>query len=395
MTARPPITDKVTGLRQRQLADGRWRVWWEPNATARAQGFKDAVELSEAKPTWSVREAKKLNVEVARRRRGEAPRRARSGGRTINALIHEYRGSRKFKSKEPATKRGYEISFRTIATKWGSNHVQEFSKPVLHAWYETLYDNSGPAQAMALVRAISILFSYAEILGWRPENSNPCFRLGMETVRRRKRSATWVEFDALLNAAERLGWHAAACGIALATLQAQRQTDVISARLSEFRQVTANQADNEHQIWIWELIRSKKDNYGVMPLHDEVIGRVLSQVLRIRPTQIDRLLIDEATGAPYSGDLFRKRWAAIRSEAAKFAPSLITNPLQFRDLRRTFGVWARAGGGLKEDVGDVLGNSAALDPQLGETYMPPSFYTAQRAVQAVQRPPTPKERKKA
>lgn len=78
-----------------------------------------------------------------------------------------------------------------------------------------------------------------------------------------------------------------------------------------------------------------------MPLHEEVIGRVLTQVLRIRPVEVDHLLIDEFTGAPYSGDLFRKRWAAIRSEATKFAPSLITNPLQFRDLRRTFGVYVR------------------------------------------------------
>ena len=62
--------------------------------------------------------------------------------------------------------------------------------------------------------------------------------------------------------------------------------------------------------------------------------------------------------------------------------------------RRTFGVWARAGGGSREDVGDVLGNSAAMDPQLGETYMPPSFHTAARAVASIQRP-SEQSRKKA
>ena len=60
--------------------------------------------------------------------------------------------------------------------------------------------------------------------------------------------------------------------------------------------------------------------------------------------------------------------------------------LQFRDLRRTFGVWARAGGAIKEDVADVLGNTADTDPELGEVYMPPQFTTASRAVMAVKRP---------
>jgi len=78
----------------------------------------------------------------------------------------------------------------------------------------------------------------------------------------------------------------------------------------------------------------------------------------------------------------------IRTHAAKAVPSLTAtgNVLQFRNLRRTFGTWARAGGASKGDVGDVLGNSAVTDPQLGEIYMPPSFHTAARAVFSFQRP---------
>lgn len=69
--------------------------------------------------------------------------------------------------------------------------------------------------------------------------------------------------------------------------------------------------------------------------------------------------------------------------------------LQFRDLRRTFGVLSRAGGASADDTGDVLGNSAATNPRLRQTYMPPSLTTASRAVAAIGRPLPSSERKKA
>lgn len=390
MTARAPISGKIAGLRQRQRSDGTWRVWWEPNASARSLNFA-AVELDPDRATWSVRQAKQLNLDVERARRGETSRPTTAGGRTVDALIHDYRHSRMFQRLADKTRSGYDINLNAIARKWGGRPVAEFTKPVLRTWYETLHTGSGPAQAQALIRMFSILFSHAEMMGWRPENSNPCFRLKMDSVRRRSRSATWAEFDALLTAADRLGHHAMACGIALATLTAQRQTDIINAAPGDFRRVTVGDGGDRREVWAWELIRSKKDNYGIIALHDEVAWRVTTEIQSAADDQ-SHLLIDEATGRPYSGDLFRKRWAAIRALAAKSQPSL--RDLQFRDLRRTFAVWARAGGGLKEDIGDVLGNSAALDPQLGETYMPPSFHTAARAIQAVRRP-DPEKRKKA
>ena len=52
----------------------------------------------------------------------------------------------------------------------------------------------------------------------------------------------------------------------------------------------------------------------------------------------------------------------------------------------------RAGGASRDDVGDVLGNSAAVNPLLGETYMPASFETASRAIAAV-KVPKPGKRK--
>jgi len=380
MTSRPPISDKIIGLRQRRRANGSWRVWWEPNHSARALGF-EPIELNADRATWSVREAKRLNDDVDRKRRGDTAPPRSAGGRTVSALIHDYRKSVAFIEATDSTRRSYDINLNAIDKKWGEHNVVEFNKPIMRTWYESLYKGSGPAQAQALIRMFSILMSHAEVRGWRHENANPCFKLKMKSVRKRHRSATWAEYDALMDAAKKLGFNAMACAIALATLQAQRQTDLIAATIDSFR--TVQMPGEERPVLVWELIRSKRDNYGVMPIHAEA-QPYLKMLLADAGEDQTRLLIDEATGAPYSGDLFRKRWAAIRTEAAKSAPGIQT--LQFRDLRRTFGVWARAGGGSREDVGDVLGNSAAMDPQLGETYMPPSYHTAARAVASIQRP---------
>lgn len=387
MSGAAPITDKIASLRQRRRADGGWRVWWEPNASARKLGFQP-VELNGDRPTWSAREAKRLNDDVDRKRRGDTAPARGSGGRTVDALIADYRHSVAFKELSDATRRSYAINLAVIETKWGPSNVVDFSKPILRTWYETVYSASGPAQALALIRMFSILMSHAEVRGWRAENTNPCFKLKMKAVRKRHRTATWAEFDALVQAAQSLGYHAVACGIVLATLQAQRQTDVINAKVAHFREVEV--AGIDAPVMIWELIRSKRENYGVMPIHPEAQPYLRMQ-LPVEGEDRTYLLIDEATGQPYSGDLFRKRWAAIRSLAAKSVPGLAS--LQFRDLRRTFGVWSRAGGSTKEDVGDVLGNSAALDPQLGEIYMPPSFHTAARAVASIQRPAETKRKK--
>ncbi|MBT26259.1 MAG: hypothetical protein CML60_07665 [Rhodobacteraceae bacterium] len=301
-------------------------------------------------------------------------------GRTVTGLIENYQLSPSYQRKAAATRRGYDSSLKLIGEKWGGHMVAEFSKPIMVTWYETLLSETGEHQAVALLRMMSILFSRAEAIGWRPENSNPCSAMKLHQPPPRDRYATWAEYDALIAAADQLGMPSMACAIALATLMAQRQRDVITAQIDAFEEMEAA----EDTYLIWRFTRSKRKNGATLPVHPEAIQRVRNLIKAAKPNQV-HLLTDHATGGNYlDGHLFRKRWAAIRAEAAKTAPTV--KDIQFRDLRRTFGVWARAGGGTRADIGDVLGNSAAVDPILGETYMPPSFFTAARAIAAVQRP---------
>lgn len=392
MTKQGPISEKITGLRQRQRADRSWRVWWEPNASARELGF-EPVELDENRATWSARQARQINEDVRRKRDGEIKTPTTAGGRTMSALIHLYQQNTEFTDRKPKTQSDYKRNMKIIDQKWGSFPVASFSKPIMREWYETNTAARGRHMALALNRAMSILFSFAELKGWRPEGTNPCFRLKAKIPKGRSRVATWDELDALLDAAVECGLPSIATAIMLSVFQGQRETQVIETKCGWFREITIPLGDSQKTVWAWKVDRSKRGTLGMMQMHPLALDRMLAHHDAKDP---DRpLLIEERIGRAYDEHLFQKRWAEVRAAAAKHQPSLTgTNQLQFRDLRRTFAVWSKAGGASDDDVGDVLGNTAALDPQLQEVYMPPSFETATRAVLSIERPKT-KKRKQA
>lgn len=381
------IPDAPPGLRERPRADGTVRIWWEPSAAARALGFA-TVDLDERRLTWSRREAERLNRELAAAqktgKRAGPPNRARS----IEALVEAYRKSRLYADLAAKTRQSYEGHFRLILRKWGPHQVRDFTKPVMRTWYETLLDAKGTSMAIAQLRAMSLLMSYAEMIGWRPENSNPCHRLKMVTPASRKRSASWDEIDLLVACADRIGLPSIGTGILLSLLQGQRQTDIFLATAGDFAARMVRRDGRLVERIQWTLTRSKRKNTGAMWLHDDVQGRVAILIDGVNdPSR--RLLRDEETGADYDGELFGRRWRKVRDAAVradKLGRLQGLDRLQFRDLRRTFGILSRSGGATKDDTADVLGNSAATNPQLANTYMPSQLDTASRAVEAIRRP---------
>jgi len=396
-TGRKPVTPM--GLRQRERSDGTIRMWWEPRADARKLGFT-VVELDANRATWSRQQAEKLNkqVEEAHAKGGKATQKARRASRTIDDLIADYKASPHFKAKLAAkTRTSYGVLMLQVSDKWGAYKASDFDKATMKAWYQTLFNSKGTRMAQALIRMMSILFSHAEELGWRPENSNPCYRLKVVTPEPRSRAGVEHELAALLAGADALGLRAMALAIRLAIYQGQRQTDIRLATRGAFSlqpwQVSEGTA---RKVWVWQLRRQKRGNDGVMMVNPALVPQLRAALAETRHggQPQDALLVDEATGQPYSETLFNVRWRAVRAWAADpekgNCPGIAS--LQFRDLRRTFGVLARAGGASRDDVGDVLGNSAAVNPLLGETYMPASFETASRAIAAV-KPPKPGKRK--
>lgn len=379
MTRRPTLIPDLPaglGIRQRLRADGTLRLWWEPSAEARARGVKP-VDLDPGRVTWSIREARRL-VQAA-----GTPDRKRVTGTTINHAIDDFEKSLAFRQLKPATQRSYRANHRLIRTKWGSHLVADFTKPVLRTWYETLHAASGNYQALNLIRSMSILFSHCETRGWREENSNPCARMKLEIPKGRRRVVSWAEFDALIAAADAAGLVAIGHAITLSAIQGARQTDVLAPDRRAFFQIAVNVGDGQREtVWAWRFERSKRGNEAVLALHDEAARRLGPA---LRSVSAGPIYHDERTGRPYDGDLFRDRWSEVRAAAIKAGCKTLAD-VQFRDLRRTFGANSRAGGASKDDVGDVLGNSAAVNPMLADIYMAPQVETSLRAIRAIRRP---------
>lgn len=389
MTRRPlrpaaPINRKIPNLRQRQRANGDWRIWWEPSASARALGFAP-VELDATRLTWSERQAVKLNDEVARAlkagTRGDA---AQPTGRTIADLIDNYRRSDEYRQLRPKTQDSYAKNLATIETKWGRELVVSFTKPVIFTWYETLKRDT-PSRAVALVRMLSILFARAERIGWRAEGSNPCSRMGLGQPDTRDRLATWAELDALVAAADTLGLAPVGTACLMAILTGQRQTDILKATLGEFQMVELGTAP----AWVWTFTRSKRGNDGAIKLHPELVDRLRPLLVRDAEDLIDDadslpLILCPTTARPYDEHLFAKHMARVRAAAAKRCPSVAS--LQFRDLRRTFATWAMESGVEGQRVGLALGNRLASNPRLSRTYLIATAQATSTAVDAIQRP---------
>lgn len=384
-----PLLETVPGLRQRARADGSWRIWWEPNAAALAAGFQVA-DLSALKPGDAAREARRLNAEAAGHRTGAPAPRPR-GAVTLAEVADDYLASMGFRGLSPKSQREYRKNLARITAKWGAELAASFTKPVMRSWYEALHAAHGPRMAQLMIATASILFSHAEMRGWRAENTNPCARLKMATPDPRDRVASWAEVEALLTAAADAGLPSMAAAMSLSLFQGQRETDVFSARRADFYQAPIGGA----QVWVWSLIRSKRKTAGMIPLHDQVVPIVAAILARPAPDDAF-LLVEERVGRPYDEHLFSKRFTEVRARAAETCPSLTApgQALQFRDLRRTFGALARRAGALREDVGAILGNTSARDPRLERTYMPPDFATSGRAIGAITRPEPDHERKK-
>jgi len=384
-----PVLDAAPGLRQRQRADGSWRVWWEPTAAQKAVGAR-VVEFDQDKPGHATREAGRLHDQYLRIIRGEVPA-VKSGGRSINDLILNYRQSLAWKKKPASTQRAYGADLKAIAEKWGPQPVALFDKPTIASWYEALHSAKGVHRSRAILRMMSILMEHAELRGWRPEGSNPAKKIQTETPLERERAASWEEFDALLASARRLRARAVLMALYLAVTAGQRQYDILRVKPTDFYQI--DDPMRRRPVWVWQLVQSKRARPLEVPLHQMAVPILRVQLLRAEAHGAGVLIWDEVTGKPFTPRRFFDIWEKVRAAAAADLPSVAS--LQWRDLRRTFSNLSRAGGSSDADTSDVLGNTAAKNAKLRRTYMAPQLVTTLRAVEALQRPqPLPQEKRK-
>jgi len=378
--SRPSSTASIPGLRERLRADGTLRRWWEPNAKERAVGCI-VVELDSNHLGHARRVAQQLRDDAQKRLAGTAPK-TKGTARTMAALIAEYRRARQFKDRPATTRRSYETNLRAIEDKWGPELVIGFGAAACNTWYETLLAAKGSFRARALLRMMSILFSYAELLEWREAGSNPVAPVKMKTPPSRSRACTWEELDALLDAADRLQQPMLALIVLLGIYGGQRVTDVIEARPDHFSQIPMGRKKTAKLVWVWSVVQSKTGKAVAVPIHDDVTAALEAQLARVQ--EGPGTLVWASTGKPFTGDAMAAAWSRLRAEAATTCPGIAS--LTQRDLRRSFSNHARAGAATEGDIADVLGNTADKNSALRQVYMAPQLVTATRAVQAVRKP---------
>lgn len=386
-----PVLDVAPGLRQRQRSDGSWRVWWEPNGAQRNAGATP-VELDPAKPAHATREANRLHKQWQDAINGTA--KPRMTGRTIADLIVDYMQSRRFTQRAALTQRSYRIDLKQIDAKWGADPVVLFDGPMMDVWYESLLREKGTFRAAALMRMMSVLFGHAEKIGWRAVASNPCATVEITKPAARQRLMTDDERAAILQAADALD-PMVALAARLALAAGQRQTDVLSATVAEFTkaQIPVAWAKDPVDVRIWNFTRSKRGNAGVAPILDADLIKRLDDMIADAIAAGRSLLFVNGHGQPFTIRRWTHRWNAVRTRAAKTCPSLTgDDPLQWRDFRRTFATTARMNGASKDDIGDMIGNTAATNASLAAVYMIPQLEAAMRAATAAQ---LPQKRKKA
>jgi len=385
-TAQPPVIAPCDGLRQRQRADGSWRIWWEPTPKQAKLGAA-SVDLSHLRAGDAQRRASELAKQF-----GQIAPTIRA--HSVDSLILDYTASHWFTKLRASTQATYRANLRAIADKWGPQPVPGFTPPIITQWYETLLSQRGPARAHVLITMMQILFKHAERRGWIAKGSNPCADIGMEKpVPNATRVATDAEIMALIHAADARS-PALALALRLSIHTGQRIEDIRTASPASFDPCAIPVAGRIDPVqgYIWRMVRSKRSNAAVIPIIDAAVVALLAAQLARADVQAAGQLLLNGHGQPFTRHRLGHHFETIRAIAAKSLPTIAG--LQWRDLRRTFGVRLRMANVGRDDIGDLLGNTVGISADLAARYTPATSASTMRAIAAISNIPAP-ERKKA
>lgn len=195
----------------------------------------------------------------------------------------------------------------------------------LHAVYWQLHREVGLHQASGVLTVASLWLKWCrarqsrKVINWAAD-------VKRDTPPGRIRPGSWAEIDAMMEAAERLGWLSIADSIVLGLDLSWSQIDRLALtwpRAGRGRCLTGPEG------------RQKTGRVGGTPL-SEIGRRRLAQIIwrqRRMAAQPTHVLWCETTSAPWKADHYRHTWADVRDEAAKACPSVAT--LTDADLRDT------------------------------------------------------------
>lgn len=403
-----------------QFRDGRPR--WIPSPTLRKAGWK-ARDLRDDKgaflPEGASRDAARtINAAVAAWRRGELvpadmaalapPGAADTAGAglplaldrlSIGRLLDAYQASREFQKLQPSTQAGYRKSLkRLVDTLAGYAVLPDKADPaamtaydlavstiraslvsifepsetptgvvdLLYTAYWTLHERAGEHQAYAVMAGASAWLS------WSRRHQSRTIQNWAKEVRRdtppgRIRPLTWSEIKALFNAANALGLPSIGDAVILGLDLSWSQADRLALtwnRLKNGRALMATQLTDG--LNVGRTGRAKTGRIGGTPLTSlgrALVARIL-QRHRAMPARPTHVLWCELTNAPWTGDLYRKKFALVRARAALECPSVAD--ATDADLRDTAFTWMKNAGMDDDRIASRTIQSRRHIAQLGD-----------------------------
>jgi hypothetical protein len=331
--------------------DGRPR--WIPGPRLRARGFKGR-DLKDERGQWlgleaAIDAARALNAEVeAFRAAAKAryrPRPPAGHPQSCDRLFLRYWESADFTMLKPRTQQDYKAKARLCldltledGSTLGDAPVAAVSKPVAFGIWEEIHRERGLHMANGIKAVMSAAFSYAELIGWRPEMSNPWMRMGRPAAP--PRLAIWLpdQCQAFLTAADADPMtRSIGDAFVLGLHSAQRLGDVLEMRDRLFAR---------DRIMLTQMKRGALID---VRMTEQVKARIAA--IRSRRGAVvtldQHVVINEETGRPYTPRQFNDRFRLVRARAAAALPHAATShawsgprvyatsELRFQDLRDT------------------------------------------------------------
>lgn len=307
------------------------RPRWEPGPGLRDKGFHgrdlkdEAGRWLEEMPARAAAEA--LNAEVDAWRAGGTPRRKarpKSTARTVDELAQRWLASPEVSLLAASTRRDYASKAGIfLKSDFSGKPVAAVGKPHLKGWWEELFRERGHHMANGVLAVVSSMFSYAESIGWRPEESNPA--RNMRRPKPPERVVMWEpgEINAVLASADTLGTPEVGDAVVIALHSGQRMGDVVDMPPRIF--VERRIAITQH----------KRDALVDIPVTDALAARVEAIRARWRAAGVvaRATMVAKPDGRPFSANELSKAFRPVREHAARALPTIAAKRLQ--DLRDT------------------------------------------------------------
>jgi len=286
------------------------------------------------------KKAQKIRLQILE---GEDPHKKLAEQRnapTVNELAQRFMEEHVQTKTKATTQRQYkEAVTRFIAPQLGKRLVRDLEPDDIAKLHHAL--RATPYQANRVLAVLSKMLKMAELWGYRPQASNPCYYIQKYKEHSRERYLTAAELRRLAGVLAEVEETKEQSLFAVAAIRLLMFT---GARLNEILRLRWDEVDLESGI-----LRLKDSKTGAKAIF---LNKPAVEVLEALPQLLDNpyVIAGDKEGA-YLVNL-EKPWDAIR-ELAKI------EGVRIHDLRHTFASYAVQGGMSLEMIGALLGHSQA------------------------------------